>query len=186
MACLFTLIAVVALVKCRRVIVLEGAEVRGRCGVFVLVCRELHQESDATAKGRTYTCRHVDSNSARLHLLPHSLPPLPLSLPPTPPLPPDGHQNLLLPHLRRRRLAGYLVLHPFRRPGTVLRPCRSLGLSNSPLGRNAHFRDSSLGGVPLLVCHLCPDNYLLGRFVEKGIQARAETRANDHFPDHHG
>jgi hypothetical protein len=28
MACLFSLIAVVALVKCRRVIVLEGAEVR--------------------------------------------------------------------------------------------------------------------------------------------------------------
>jgi len=30
MACLFTLIAVVALVKCRRVIILEGAEVRVR------------------------------------------------------------------------------------------------------------------------------------------------------------
>jgi len=39
MACLFSLIAVVALVKCRRVIVLEGAEVRGQIWrVCVCVC----------------------------------------------------------------------------------------------------------------------------------------------------
>lgn len=194
MACLFSLIAVVALVKCRRVIVLEGAEVRvcWQCGVFmrVYVCgiqagSYTSRKRCGSTKARRLISKYISLNASLASFLTPSFPSIPPSAP-HPPSPIDGHQNLLLPHFRCRRLAGHLVLHPFRCPGTLLRPCRSVGLSNPPLGRDTHFGDSPLGWLPLLICHFCPDHYLLGGFTKESLQTRAETRAHDDLSDHHG
>lgn len=129
LASLFLVIAVVALVKCRRVIVLEGAEVRSCMRACVV---DWIDGVGGWMVGVAALVTAVGIAPPRACSTPQPNPPTHTHPNPHPYLTrTGGHQGLLLPHLRGRRAPEHLVLHPLGRAGAELRPRGSLGVSDA-------------------------------------------------------